>query len=269
MNINIGVISDLHLFRKTINIENALSKLQHVDILCMVGDIADRAEEEQYNILLRLMGDTFRDIPVYCVSGNHDNPARDDTAYRQFEKRINDQYPAIVDESGAFFKQIHEDVALIGLNPQYHQKQFYFPEKGKQLAFLQETLRALTCKYRIVLCHPPLLAHNPHRTAEMVSYIVTEQDARLQKIMDDNSNIIFLSGHTHIAPSIEFDEVHGNLYINDGSICPTTVKGTDAKVQQGNITLLALSEHEICVTVKGIFSEMILLEKRIHTDWNV
>ncbi len=99
----------------------------------------------------------------------------------------------------------------------------------------------------IVMCHPPLIAHNPQRTADMASYIVREQDTRLQKIID--KNIIFLSGHTHVIPSIEIDEARGNLYINDGSICPTTEKSENGKIQSGNATLLerAIGTHKYAV----------------------
>ena len=81
MKIKIGVISDLHLFNKTANIEKAISKLHNIDLLLIVGDVADRADEKQYDIFLNLFNERFHDIPVYCVSGNHDNPARDDTNY--------------------------------------------------------------------------------------------------------------------------------------------------------------------------------------------
>ena len=256
----IGVISDLHLFNKTLNIENAISILHKVDILLIVGDIADRADEKQYDIFLNLIDKSFHDTPVYCVSGNHDNPARDDTSYRRFERKINSEYPSVIDECGAFYKRINEYVDLIGLNPLYHQKQFFFPNKGAQIDFLQKRLDASLCKYHIVMCHPPLIAHNPQRTADMASYIVAEQDARLQKIINENKNVIFLSGHTHVSPSVEFDEVHGSLYINDGSICPTSVKNKNDKTQQGNVTLLEIGENEISVIVKGIHTDTVLLE---------
>ena len=95
----------------------------------------------------------------------------------------------------------------------------------------------------------------------MASYIVAEQDTRLQKIVDENQNVIFLSGHTHVSPSVEFDEVHGNLYINDGSICPTAVKNKKDKTQQGNITLLEIGENRISVIVEGIHTDTVLFEK--------
>lgn len=143
----IGIISDLHLCKKTLPIERALSKLTDIDVLLIVGDIADRAEEKQYNILIGLLAEQFHDFPVYSVWGNHDNPARDDTNYRAFEGKVNDEYPEIVDECGAFYKKIDGNVDLIGLNPIYHQKQFFFQDKGKQLTFLEEQFRKSTCKF--------------------------------------------------------------------------------------------------------------------------
>lgn len=259
----VGVISDLHLFNKTVNIKRAFAKLQDVELILIVGDIADRADERQYDILLNLLEEEFLNIPVYCVSGNHDNPARDDSAYRQFEKKINKEYPAITDDSGAFYKCINEYIDIVGLNPLYHQKQFFFSDKGRQLTFLQEKLNTSLSKIHIVMCHPPLLAHNPQRTTEMASYIDREQDRRLQEIINANKNIIFLSGHTHVSPTIEFDANRGNLYINDGSICPTSIKDSVGMTQQGNVTLLDISETEVSVIIKGIYSEKIFAEEYI------
>ena len=265
----IGVISDLHLFNKTANVEKALSKLHEVELLLIVGDIADRADEKQYDIFLSLLDERFHNIPMYCVSGNHDNPARDDTNYRQFERKLNGEYPSVVDECGAFYKCINEHIDLIGLNPLYHQKQFFFPDKGAQIDFLENRLTASLCKYHIVMCHPPLIAHNPQRTADMASYIAREQDTRLQKIIDETKNVIFLSGHTHVSPAIEFDKAYSNLYVNDGSVCLTTVKGTETYTQQGNVTLLEISKAEISVIIKGIHSEKIFMEEHITIDWSV
>ena len=263
MKTKIGVISDLHLFNKTANIRSALSILRDVDFLFVVGDIADRADEKQYEIFLSLIGEKHPGVPVYCVSGNHDNPARDDTSYRRFESKINSEYPSVVDACGAFYKRLHEQIDLIGLNPLYHQKQFFFPNKGLQIDFLQKCLDRSSCPYHIVMCHPPLIAHNPQRTAGMAPYIVAEQDTRMQRILDDNTHVIFLSGHTHVAPSVEWDESHGNLYINDGSLCPTTVKDENGQTQPGNVTLLEISDAGVAVTVKELHSEKMLIEEQI------
>lgn len=266
MELKIGVISDLHLFNKTVNIERSLSKLHGADLILIIGDIADHADEVQYNIFLNLIDEKIHDIPVYCVSGNHDNPAKNDANYRQFERKINNEYPFIVDKCGAFYECVNEYVDIIGLNPLYHQKQFYFSDKGRQLSFLREKLDGSSCKYHIVMCHPPLIAHNPQRTTDMASYIVLEQDTRFQRIIDDNKNMIILSGHTHVSPTIEFDDVHGNLYINNGSICPTMIKDAGTTTQQGNVTMLIISDNEITVIIEGIHSNRIFMEKHIATD---
>ena len=134
--------------------------------------------------------------------------------------------------------------------------------KGAQIDFLQKRLEASLCKYHIVMCRPPLIAHNPERTEGMAPYIVAEQDARLQKIINENKNV--LSGHTHVSPSVEFDEAHSNLYINDGSICPTAVKNKNDKTQQGNIALLEISKNEIFVIVKGIHTEDVLFSDKYN-----
>ncbi len=128
-------------------------RLQGSDFVLIVGDIADRADEKQYSVFLDLIDERFHAIPVYCVSGNHDNPARDDTNYRQFERKLNSEYPSIVDECGAFYKCINEHIDLIGLNPLYHQKQFFFPNKGAQIDFLQKRLAASLCKYHSLKLH--------------------------------------------------------------------------------------------------------------------
>ncbi len=247
----LGVISDLHIYNKTLNIERALSTLNDVDLLLIVGDIADRAEEKQFNTAVEVLEKHIHSIPIYSVSGNHDNPAKDDTNYRKFEMLINREYPSIVDISGAFYKRINNTVELIGLNPMYHQKQFFFPNRGQQLHFLKERLSGSTAQYHIVLCHPPLIGHNPQRTENMSPYIVKEQDQRLQEIINEHHNVIFISGHTHIFPELDFDASHQNLYINDGSICPTTKDNTTNTIQ-GNGTLIEINEECILVTIKGI-----------------
>lgn len=76
--------------------------------------------------------------------------------------------------------------------------------------------------------------------------------------MDAHKNIIFISGHTHISMEndgcVEYDMERGNIYINDGSIRPTTVLKEDEKEgfknRDGNLVELELSEDQI--TVSGV-----------------
>ena len=93
------------------------------------------------------------------------------------EKRPHGIYVGKVHDIGTV-SYTHLDVYKRQLNPLYNKKQFFFSAKGRQLAFLQEKLNKNLSKYHIVICHPPLIAHNPQRAADMTSYIVTEQDKR-------------------------------------------------------------------------------------------
>jgi len=248
----IAVMSDIHLFRKTDRIRCALKAAENPDILLIAGDLADRAQKEQYDLLSICIRDCLDNVPVYSVMGNHDNPARDDTAFRAFEQSIHAEYD--IDDSGAFYSRIIGDIDIIGLNPVYHQKMFFFPERGRQLHFLESMLAKSDAKHHIVMCHPPLIAHNPQRSIEMAPYITKEQDARLQSIIDNSQNVIFVSGHTHMAPVIEVDDLRNNIYINDGSICPTTTKDPEKPTQQGNITILNIDESRMHICIKGIYT---------------
>lgn len=83
-------------------------------------------------------------------------------------------------------------------------------------------------------CHAPLLAHNPKRS-DTKPYL--SRDEHLQKIMDAHGNILFISGHTHISMEspvncVEHDEARNNIYINDGSVRPTTLLTEDGRPEE-------------------------------------
>lgn len=133
-------------------------------------------------------------MAVYCVSGNHDNPARDDTNYRLFERKVNNEYPSLIDDCGAFYKCINEHIDLIGLNPTYCQNAILLSRQGSSVGIFTTKSQQKLLYYHIIMCHPPLILHNPQRTADMTPYIVAEQDKRFQGILDMNRNVILVSG---------------------------------------------------------------------------
>ncbi len=249
----LGVISDIHLYRKTDRLVRALDAIREAEVLLLCGDLADRALSEQYTLLAECIRQRLGNIPVYCVTGNHDNPARDDTNYREFERLINPGMTDITDPSGSFYKRLYDELDIIGLNPTYHQKQFYFPAKGGQLDHLGSALETSDARYHIIMCHPPLIEHNPLRKNGMAPYIVGEQNDKLQRIVDGAQHTVFISGHTHVFPHVEWDLAHRNLYINNGSICPTVDESCDTP-RQGNVTLLDINGEEITVLIKGIYN---------------
>ena len=256
----IGLISDLHLHRKTHTVVKALECVRDIDLLLIAGDLVDKGTEEQYVLLAQCIQNTLPNIPILSVSGNHDNPQKDDKNYRKFEMYLNARctdMEIIHDNSGAFMVNIDDYTDLYGLNPLYHQKLFSFPERGQQLAFLETKLPESTKKRHIIMCHAPLVAHNPQRSIGMQPYFSKEQDTRLQDIVNKCGNIIFVSGHTHITPTVEFDKTHNNVYINDGSICPTTVKGGNGDTRQGNVTGLELLSDKLNIKIYGIYTNII------------
>lgn len=261
----IGVLSDIHLFKKQDKLLKALPILKDTDVIFMVGDMVDSAEEYQYEILKNLLDEILPGKSIFCVSGNHDNPKKDDINFRNFENAMlcrTARDSILQDESGAFCAHINNNISLYGLNPVYFMKKFSFPNRAQQLRFLEESLENDNAPVKIIMCHPPLVSHNPQRDAHENPYFSTEQDARLQRIVDSLTNVIFISGHTHVAPAIEFDSERGNIYLNDGSICPTTVKGREEKPQQGNVSLVKITDSNIEISVIGIYSKTELIRER-------
>lgn len=83
-----------------------------------------------------------------------------------------------------------------------------FPQQGRAASVHGgEAFGERGCANHIVLCHPPLAAHNPQKSGP---YLPAEQDARLRRIVDEYPHVLFLSGHTHLYPEIE-PENEGNI----------------------------------------------------------
>ena len=120
------------------------------------------------------------------------------------------------------YRAVFRDTEIFGLNAVSHWRRFTFSE-GKQLDWLKRQL-GKDARRRIVLCHAPLIRHNPLRNASDAPYLA--RDAQLQQIVDDAGKVLFLSGHTHVSLNegrgcVEYDDVHSNLYLNDSSVTPT------------------------------------------------
>lgn len=131
------------------------------------------------------------------------------------------------DDSGAYAVKL-KGVEVIGLEAVTHGRRFTFPQ-DRQLHFLERRLSESNELWRIIICHAPLLAHNPQRKPGEKSTPYMGGDGRLQRILDAHRNIIFLSGHTHFSPNVlegcvEYDKEGKRIYINDGSVCPTQIR---------------------------------------------
>ena len=261
-------MSDLHLSKKPWQVRKALKMGEDADAVLLVGDLTNDGTHEQISLMQQSIAEVLPDTPVLAVAGNHDYPHFPSPMIREgycdFEALqdwllARHPYPCVMDESGAWTIQIG-DVEIIGLNCIWHWRRFKFKD-GAQLNWLEKHLKISDIRWHIILCHAPLLAHNPKRS-DTKPYL--SRDEKLQSIIDDNKNIIYISGHTHVSMKstvncVEYDEAHHNLYINDGSIRPTTKLTADglpeAEPADGNVVELLIGENQVTVTGISMKSE--------------
>lgn len=254
-------MSDLHLSKKPWQIRKALKVGEDADAVFLVGDLTNDGTPEQMELMKACIEDVLPETPVFAVAGNHDYPRQPSPMIREgicdYEALqdwlLNRQaHPYILDESGAWAVSMGE-VEVIGLNCVWHWRRFKFKD-GAQLKWLEQHLDHSSAKWHIILCHAPLLAHNPKRS-DAKPYL--SRDEQLQKIIDAHKNIMFISGHTHVSLEsstncVEFDELRNNIYINDGSIRPTTLLTAEGLTEEepadGNVVEIDFIEESLKVT---------------------
>lgn len=231
--VTFAVMSDLHMASKPGRIRRALCHAADADCILLPGDLTNDAAPEQFAELWRLIEAVCPDTPLLAVCGNHDLPAaplpmvwQGIDHYAAFQDALLHRAEGLgvrctADECGAY-SAVFRGIGIFGLNAVSHWRRFTFPA-GMQLDWLRAQLDR-HADGRIVLCHAPLVRHNPQRGAGASAYL--NRDAQLQRIIDDAGRVIFLSGHTHVSLNegvgcAEYDAGRGNLYLNDASITPT------------------------------------------------
>ena len=255
------VMSDLHLSKKPWQVHNALKMCEGADAVLLAGDLTNDGTPAQMSLMHKCISEILPATPVFAVAGNHDYPHQPSPMIREgicdFETLQDwllqrQPYPYVLDDSGAWAVRIGE-IEIIGLNCVWHWRRFKFKD-GAQLKWLEKHLETSNGAWHIILCHAPLLAHNPKRS-DTKPYL--SRDDQLQQILDTNDHIIFISGHTHVSMEsptgcVEYDEVRKNIYINDGSIRPTTVLTADGlpktEPSDGNIVKVLIEDRQITVT---------------------
>lgn len=261
------LMSDLHLSNKPWKIKHALTCAGDADYILIAGDLVNDGTPEQ----MQNMSDIIDEIgkPVLAVNGNHDYPINpmpccgsmcDSSALqtRLLKMAAENGLDIECDESGAYAAR-NGKIEIIGLNVASHWRKFTF-RRGEQLKWLSDHLdSAKDVQWHIILCHTPLILHNPQRPSTGTPYF--GRDKALQNIIDTHVGIIFVSGHTHISPNdysgcVEFDCQNRNIYINDGSICPTTYKSKEplapAHWTDGIVTDLILGGNGVEITARSL-----------------
>lgn len=261
-----SLMSDLHLSRKHGMIHSALRLASSV--ILMPGDLINDGYAEQFEGLRHCIEESASDKLILSVTGNHDQLLHPDMAtinnyagYYKFQKYLFQRskkmgYSVYEDASGAYLVQIGE-IEVIGLQCVSNYRKFVFPESA-QLKWPDRHLdHDDTAQWHIILCHAPLIAHNPHRK-DGAPYL--SRDAELQQIVDSHKNIIFLSGHTHDSPNmkqgnVEYQAEKQILYIDAGSVTPTELSGEPLQPSEwkdGVITELTLYSEMIEIRTKSI-----------------
>lgn len=259
------VMSDLHLSKKPWQVRKALKMGEGADAVLLVGDLTNDGTPEQMALMQQCIAECLPETPVLAVAGNHDYPHRPSPMIREgfcdFEALLDwllqcQPYPCVPDAGGAWVVRIGE-IEIIGLNCVWHWRRFKF-QNGAQLKWLEKHLETSDADWHIILCHAPLLAHNPKRS-DTKPYL--SRDEKLQSMIDAHRKIVFLSGHTHISMEssvdcIEHDQKHHNVYINDGSIRPTVKLTEDglpeADPAAGNVVELVICADRLEITPRAI-----------------
>lgn len=237
--LRILLMSDLHLSTKSERARRALRRGRDADCVLLAGDMTNDGTPEQFESLRRCIEEELPGVPVLAVAGNHDYPRRPlplvesgVNSYLSLQAWLLERARKLglcceAAENSAYSARIG-DVEILGLNAVTHWRKFMFPG-GSQLDWLEERLKTSAAVRKLVLCHAPLLAHNPQRTEGSMPYL--SRDRRLQEIMDGASHAVFVSGHTHISVNEIrgcVDTIGSNVFINDSSVVATTMHTQEA-----------------------------------------
>lgn len=260
----ISLLSDLHLSNKTGKIMRALKLASESDCILIAGDSVNDGTAEQLKLFRECVNTAVPNtVPLFSVGGNHDFPIKEEECDFDYwdlqniflERNKNLGFNTGIHESGCWSAE-NDDIHIFGWKCVAENRNFFFGEKEKQLEFLAEKIeKNKDKKYQIVCSHAPLIAHNPQRKPDGQPYF--DNDRKLQNVIDSYNNIIFVSGHTHFSPNdysgcVNFDEERNNIYINDGSVCPTTYKSGEANIPKewtdGVVTELAIYDSGVEIT---------------------
>ncbi len=264
--ISFSILTDLHLTSKPWKIKQALIATDN-PVVFLLGDSTNDGLETQFEKFKNCIAENIPQKSIFPVPGNHDilHPSRSgNTAgcsnYARFQRHLLAQAEkqgyyisySSVDQS---YSVRMEDVDIIGLQCVTTGRNFLFPH-GAAIDWLEKHLETTPAAWHIILCHAPMLTHNPNRN-DGPPYL--DQNKRIQEILDRNGRIIFLSGHTHVSPNVlvgngEYDEEHRNIYLDCGSVVSTDTSGENGMMspnwKDGCKTELTITEDtvEICMS---------------------
>lgn len=265
--IRLCVMSDLHLSAKAGTVRKAFSAASGADALLLAGDVTNDGTPEQYSLLKECIQECLPGTKVFSVVGNHDIPRTTQKSdgvvwdYPSFQKwlleRSGEEY--INGPDGAYAVRL-EEMELFGIQAVAERQKFFF-EEGRQLEWLDRRLsEPYGARWRILLCHAPLLHHNPVRLAGTHNPYLN-RDKQLQEIINRHGRILFVSGHTHLsvndsAGCAEWDKGKKNIYVNAASIRPTDLPLSEwmqpAEWKTGTLLELSINGGNVEITARSV-----------------
>lgn len=268
-NQSFSILTDLHLASKTWKIKQAFNSAQN-KIILLLGDSTNDGYQEQFEQFKNCISEAANEKIIFPVIGNHDVlhssvSLSDDGCknYSDFQKYLlniaeKNNFKIEYDNDSLAYSVRIGIIDLIALQCVISDRKFLFPE-GKQILWLDNHLKNNhNASWHIILCHAPLLAHNPHRNNGN-PYL--NKNKLLQEIIDNNQKIIFLSGHTHTSPNLlkgncDFDKLHKNIYLDCGSAVITDTTSEKNIISpdwnDGCITEIALNQNNLKISMKSI-----------------
>jgi len=265
-----SVLTDLHMAAKPWKIRQAL-RAAHSQTIFLLGDSANDGLPAQFIDLRACIDEIVPDRVIFPVPGNHDVlPASHSDAadgcknYADFQNALltkaeNRGYAIAYGFDNRAYSVRIGNLDVIGLQCVTDGRRFLFPD-GVQIDWLEEHLAETAASWHVILCHAPLLKHNPNRN-EGTPYL--DRNRRIQEIMDRQGHIIFLNGHTHVSPNMlrgnaEYDAAHQNVYLDCGSVVPTDISGESGLMspdwKDGCITELSVTDHSVEICMRSVDS---------------
>lgn len=237
----IAVISDLHTIEKgkcnkILNEAFEEIKKSEAGFVLSAGDNVNGCQQGEFDMLTASIQNHLGDIPFYTALGNHDyfpnNPGDvpNENARNVFFDKLLAQNDTVNRLQNGAYSLCLNGIHIIFLDCIQNRQNFKFDDE--QAAWLESELeKSKNARFRIVVNHLPLAAHNLGCNKKVKEFMAGNN--KLQRIINEYGNIIYISGHTHNRidsdyPSAEQDE-HGNIYLNAGSIGNTQPCVLDTK----------------------------------------
>ena len=226
----IALISDLHTVEKgrckrILSEAFEIIRAHGVDIVISAGDNTNGCKQGEFDVLRNSIQNHLGTVPFFAALGNHDYFSNQKTdipctnARESFLRKITEQADSLECFYGENISIRKNGLHIIFLDCIQNNRNFRFDD-GLGEWLTNELKKSQSDRFRIIVNHLPLAAHNLGCQSKSKEFMAGNK--KLQKIIDDNKQIIYVSGHTHNRldsdyPSAEQDK-NGNIYINAGSV---------------------------------------------------